>query len=82
MTTLQRVAIGTPPPGKDAPRIDQLRWVRRVMYYRPLPLEALCFALLLVYHSYVFAVIMGAWGVIGFASLSAHIRYEQRKQRR
>ena len=68
-------------PGRDAPRVERLRWFRGY-YLRNLPLMALAIgALALVLkpsHLWIAAVIVLPW-VAGFTRLTAEIRTERRR---
>jgi hypothetical protein len=68
-------------PGRDAPRLERLRWFRGY-YLRNLPLAALAIGALALAlkpsYGWIAAVVMLPW-VAGFARLTVEIRNEKRR---
>jgi hypothetical protein len=66
------------PPGKSAPQIDQLRWVRRIIVRWATPLTLVACVVLIVAGVYIGAVIVAVLQAWSIASVSRRIRREQR----
>jgi hypothetical protein len=66
------------PPGKGAPQIDQLRWVRQIIVRWATPLTVVVCVVLVVAGVYIGAVIVAVLQLWSMASVSRRIRREQR----
>ncbi len=70
-----------PPPSKDAPRSERLRWIRRLNVRWSTPAAALALILLVVWVvPWWIAVIGVAWQGYTIASISHKIRREERRE--
>jgi hypothetical protein len=67
-----------PPPGKSAPQVDQLRWVRQIIVRWATPLTIVACLVLIVAGVYIGAAIVAVLQVWSIASVSRRIRREQR----
>ncbi len=67
-----------PPPGKSAPQLDQLRWVRRIIVRWAAPLTLVACVVLIVAGVYIGAVIVALLQLWSIASVSRRIRHGQR----
>jgi hypothetical protein len=73
--------VAGPPPGKGAPRLEQLRWIRRLNLRWSAPPIAVCAVLLLLVAPWYFAAACVVLQAYSLASISLAISREQRKER-
>ena len=69
-----------PPPDKNTPRSERLRWIRRLNWRVYTPLAALGAVLLLLWVPWYFAAAAVAIQASSLMSISLKIRREQRKE--
>jgi hypothetical protein len=70
-----------PPPDKNTPRSERLRWIRRLNSRCYTPLAALGAVLLPLWVPWYFAVAAVAIQTYTLVSISLKIRHEERKER-
>jgi hypothetical protein len=72
--------IAGQPPGKGAPQLDQLRWIRRLLVRVTTPTVVLACVLLVAFaHLYVVAAVFAALQVLSLASISRRIHRAARE---
>jgi hypothetical protein len=68
------------PPGKKAPQLDQLRWIRRILARVTMPTMVLACVLLIAFaHLYVVAAVFAALQVLSLASITRRINRAARE---
>ena len=73
--------IAGQPPGKGAPQLDQLQWIRRLIVRVATPATALaCVVLIAIAHLYVVAAVCAALQIWSVASISRRISRAERTQ--
>ena len=73
--------VAGPPPDKNTPRSERLRWIRRLNWRCYTPLAALGAVLLLLWIPWFFAAAVLAIQASSLMSISLKIRREERKER-
>lgn len=85
MRRLSAKFYGVPPP-RGAPRLERLRYLRRVAYLCSIPTTLIVCALFAVELAsplnWIVAGVLAVWWLGGFATINFQIRREQRRQMR
>lgn len=68
------------PPGKGAPQLDQLRWVRRLLFRWTAPTMALGCIVLILAGVYLAAAILAALEILSLFSVSVRLHRAERQQ--
>ena len=80
MKTLIHRVVGKP-PGKGAPHIEQLRWVRRLLLGVSAPTMVVACVVLIIVGIYLAAAIFAAVQVWSLLPVTMRVRREERRQR-
>jgi hypothetical protein len=72
--------VAGPPPDKNTPRSERLRWIRRLNWRCCTPFAALGVVLLLLWVPWYFAAAAVAIQAYTLMSISVKIRREERKE--